>query len=480
MCRSRLGGGHARNTGSDSGALKKFGRTCEPSTSSTSCSGSSSTPAVGLWFAQVIGQAPTGVIELTRAWEQWSLSTKIPLSCDLVLADRDVQAAQLHRWILAAEPSVIALQAESSSEAITFLYAAIEQFPREYRDALHSHAIVATSSDAANLLADATSPLTIILQEAEPGFSRQLVSKGHHVFLAFGSAAGTPEDVIELSRPKRLSIERELVRMKFAEPDARRLAHECARSLTVLKRLAPAAPGSSIPWWASKENSRLVLPALLAGAWVDSEAADRSAVERIAGISYDQFVEGLTPLLAASDSPVRKVGTAWRIASPRDAWLLIASSISPSDIERFTSVVQDVLISVDPRFGLAPDKRWFTAGDGTTAAYSDLLRNGLCDTLALLSLFGKRATAVPHASTRPIPIIRDLLEKADAAQWVDVSSTAPRPRRAAPEALMEALEESLRRNDPPVRALFEEDTGFFGSSRHCHLLWGARSIGMEP
>ena len=162
-------------------------------------------PAVGLWFAQLIGRAPSGVMELVHAWQQWSLSTRIPLSCDLILADRDTQAARLQRWVHRDEPSVLAVQAESPSEAIAFLYAAIEQFPADYRDAFHSRAIVATDGETASLLSNAATPLIIILQDAEPGFSRQLVSKGHHVYLAFGSSAGVPDDVIELSRPKRFS-----------------------------------------------------------------------------------------------------------------------------------------------------------------------------------------------------------------------------------------------------------------------------------
>ena len=34
------------------------------------------------------------------------------------------------------------------------------------------------------------------------------------------------------------------------------------------------------------ERETLILPALLAGAWVETEAGDRSAVEQIAGIGY--------------------------------------------------------------------------------------------------------------------------------------------------------------------------------------------------
>src|SRR5262249_1690458 len=154
------------------------------------------------------------ILELSEAWQRWSLSTRIPLSCDLVLADRDAEATNLLRWVR-QDPSVIAVQAESPSEAIAFLYASIEQLPRDYRDGYHSRALVVSNQEAASTLADTVTPLIMILQDAEPGFSRQLVSKGHHVFLAFGSKAGAPENVVELSRPKRFSIEHELKRMKF-------------------------------------------------------------------------------------------------------------------------------------------------------------------------------------------------------------------------------------------------------------------------
>ena len=157
-----------------------------------------------------------------------------------------------------------------------------------------------------------------------------------------------------------------------------------------------------------------------------------------------------------------------------------ASTISPSDIERFASVAHDVLTSIDPRFSMAPNNRWFSAMEGATAKYSELLRDGLTDTLALLGLFGQRAIAVSHATTKPIPIIGELLEHADGARWWSLAPQLPVLAEASPDAFIAALEESLRRNDPPLLALFEEDSSFFGSSRHCHLLWALEALAWSP
>ena len=77
------------------------------------------TPAVGLWLATQLGKRPAGTRQLEEVWEEWSLATQWPLTEDLVLSDRDEDAAEILRW-LRGEPSVLSIQATTTDEAVAF------------------------------------------------------------------------------------------------------------------------------------------------------------------------------------------------------------------------------------------------------------------------------------------------------------------------------------------------------------------------
>ena len=445
-------------------------------------------PAVALWFAHQIGRLPQDVTTLEQAWREWSLSTTPPLSISLVLADRDDNATQIWQWLL-KQPSVFALQADAPIEAKAFLHAGVEQYPAGYRDFYHSRTIVAANADAARALADVGTPLIIILEDAEPGLTNSLVQKGHHVFVALTVDEGAQGTV--LRRPIRYTVQDELMGMfqeklkqkKVSRRDIENLAHDSARSLTILRRLMPSAPGIKTPGWATKQNAPFIIPALLTGAWDESKVADKRVLESLSGRSYDDMARDLTAILQEPDSPLRKIGVAWKIASPRDAWFRLAGFLTTSDLEKFGGLTADVLGSADPRFNLEPDERWRADLRGDDAAYSGLIRTGMAEVLVLLSVFGSRASAAPNASLHTDRVVKRLLGNADAERWWSLHRQLRVLAEASPEEFLNAVDKSLAQNDPPIMKLFEEgrdDLFFGGGGEYPHLLWALEVLAWSP
>lgn len=434
-------------------------------------------PAVALWFAQRLNIIPKDVRTLEQVWREWSLSTTPPLSIPLVLADRDESAARIWQW-LRDEPAAFALNADAPMEAKAFLYAAIEQYPPGYRDFFHSRTIVAANADAARALADVGTPLIIVLEEAEPGLSNSLVQKGHHVFLGL---TGDDEQATALPRPIRYSIEEELIKLKVARERAANLAHDSARSLTILRRLMPSAPGVRTPDWATAKNARYMIPALLTGAWDESKAADKRVLESLSGLAYDDLAKELTAILREPDNPLRKIGAAWKIASPRDAWFRLASFVTATELEKFTGLAADVLGSADPRFNLEPDERWRADLLGDDAAYSGLIRTGMAEVLVLLSVFASRASAVPNAGSHSGRVVRRLLGEADAERWWSLHRQLRVLAEASPQEFLEAVDNSLAQNDPPIMQLFKEGGDiFWGGGEYPHLMWALELLAWSP
>ncbi|MFC7738701.1 hypothetical protein ACFQX4_23500 [Roseomonas sp. GCM10028921] len=135
--------------------------------------------------------------------------------------------------------------------------------------------------------------------------------------------------------PRRGAIKAALLGMEMSEADAERFARDCGRSLAALRRLLPAATGRTAPVWSQSPVARRLVPAALAGAWQENNAADRAALGRLAGADYATVVEALAPWVAGLESPLRRAGDAWKIASSRDAWFRLTPFVTAADLDTF-------------------------------------------------------------------------------------------------------------------------------------------------
>ena len=436
-------------------------------------------PAVGLWIATRLNKRPLGTRELDEVWEEWSLATEWRLTEDLVLADRSEDSAEVLRW-LRGEPSVLSLQATTPDEVAAFFHATLSELPDDLAAAYRARTLVMTTAEAARALGNAPAPLILLLTEPEPGLARALAERGHFVLQAYDERMIGRGEVRTLARPSREGIAAALEAAGMAKPRANALARDSARNLAVLRRLIPGAPGR-LPWWAEAKPPRALLAALLAGGWVETSEGDRARLAELADQSYDTIIADLAPLVGSFDSPVQKVGTAWRIASPSDAWILLAHHLTQADLDRFENVAQAVLGASDPRFDMEPDSRWMAEIHGVRPDYSGLLRQGVSQVLILLALWGDKIRTAADAPRRADVIVARILRGADARRWWSLSGDFRLLAEASPEAFLTAIEDSLDQNDPPIGALFgHDDGGILGTEHLSDLMWALESLAWSP
>ena len=437
------------------------------------------TPAVGLWLATRLGKRPLGVRELDEIWEEWSLATKWPLTEGLVLSDRDQDAAEVLRW-LRVEPSVMSLQSTTAEEVVAFFHATLNELPDDVAAIYRARCLVATTAAAARALANAPTPLILVLTEPDPGLARSLADRGHHVLQAYDERLTSRGGVRTLERPSREGIANALQAAGIAEPRAKAFARDSARNLAILRRLIESAPGR-LPKWAEEPPPRALLAALLAGGWDDNAKADQARLSELADAPHDQVTAALTPYVGQFDSPLQKVGSTWRVASPSDAWSLLAHYLTASDIKRFEAAAHAVLGSADPRFDMDPDERWMAAIKGVNRDYSGMIRHGIGQVLILLALWGERVRTVPNAGRRADAIVGKLLEKADQRRWWSLSRDFRLLAEASPDAFLSAVEDSLDQNNPPILSLFGHDEGGVSGAEHLSdLMWALEALAWSP
>lgn len=436
-------------------------------------------PSVGLWLAVSIGKRPQGAHQLEEVWREWSLATQWPLSPEVILSDRDAEAARVLTW-LREDPAVLALKSETAEEVAAFVYAAIKMLPADVAHHYLARTVVAVGAEVARQLGDGADPLIIVLLDPDAGLAKRMALAGHYVLLAYGDGEHVPGNEIMLPRPSRAGISAALEEMGIPRDRAEALARDSARSLAVLRRLIPSAAGR-LPGWAQSPPPKALLAAMLAGGWTERKAGDRGVLERLSGMSYADLEAALTPYASALDSPLRKVGEAWKVASPRDAWFLLAKFFSSADIGAFEDVIATVLGAADPRFELPPDRRWVAEFDGVRPEYSHWLRHGLGEVLILLSLFGDRTLTARDGSHRAAYIVRTLLKDATPRRWWSLSSDFRLLAEASPNVFLDMVDAGLSAPDCPIGALFGLTEDPLGSREHISdLLWALEALAWSP
>ena len=85
------------------------------------------------------------------------------------------------------------------------------------------------------------------------------------------------------------------------------------------------------------------------------------------------------------------------------------------------------------------------------------------------------------APRRAKAIVQRLLHGADARRWWSLSDDVRLLAEASPEAFLDAIEDSLDRNDPPIGALFGRDgDGMFGTEHLSNLMWALETLAWSP
>jgi transcriptional regulator with XRE-family HTH domain len=431
-------------------------------------------PAVAQWLSVKIGRRPPGLRNLEETWAEWVRATQTPLTPDVVLTSRDAEQTAVLKWLRGA-PRLLSIQAEAPEEAVAFLYAAISHLPQSYRLHYWSRCVVADTAETARELVGLGTPMIIVLTEPDAGLAQRLVDDDHHVFAAYGPDANAFTGAHRLHRPWKFDLQQALVAAGVEDVEAHRLAHTSGRSITVLRRLMPAAP-SAKPKWAEAAPPELIA-AMFAGAWVETSAKDRKIVSELAGRPYDQVETVLAQLAANLGGPIVRLGSVWKVVSLRDLWVQIGGQVTTAQFARFEKAVQTVLGAVNPRYAKRPKNAYFESDGEFGEENSGAIRRGLTEAMIAMAVFPEQAGLITKVDGRIERLVHKLLENASPALWWSLAGDFRNLAETSPDAFLDALETGLEGESPTVQSLFRSDEGLMNSTEYLsNLLWALEAL----
>jgi len=319
--------------------------------------------------------------------------------------------------------------------------------------------------------------LDLFSEEGSELFQKALQA-GHRVITAIprGGVLNVSLDV-PLPSPSVHELQRALVEAGYNSERARKLAQKSGGNLSTLVKLLQGV--SLTPSWAQESDATYLALAMLIGAWDEKNEADRKIVEELTGESYDKWGGKLREIVLRPDVPLIYRDGKWKFISRYEAWYALGPRVFDDHLVRLKKVAVKVLQEKDPQFDLPKVKRYAASIYGKVFSYSNRLRQGLAETLALL---GAQPEALKYCSlgkaeATAVLTVRELLAEPDWLQWASLNDVLPLLAEAAPREFLDAVEKALKKSPCPFDGIFAQE----GESNYMTgLLWALETLAWDP
>ncbi len=402
-------------------------------------------PATTAWLAEQLAKQLAGVRPLDQWWDDtWLPSTRVPLMGEIVLAGRQDAAAALV-GALERGTKVITVGGDLPFDELRAVLAAALRGAGTAN--LQARTLVVFDAGALAQLIKQPQPLVLVL--GDPGLAADLPMRHGHQ-LVMQAPLGVAADLM-IPGVDGQAVEAVLRERGERWERAAELGALARRSLLGLRRTLALHQAAHTPGWAKNPDAtrrRL----LLLGGWDGASDHDRDAVEHCVGRSYPDVQEALLELASTGDSPMLgHVDERWYVLAPADAWTLLSPHLTRDDVAALAAAASLVLQESDPLIGLGPSARIAAQLAGSKRRYSDALRTGLAQGLALLGSTDDplpasgSTTGSDHARLIVQEILKAANDDSTYGLWTSLGDVLDLLAEAAPEAFLKAMTDGLGR-----------------------------------
>ena len=284
-------------------------------------------------------------------------------------------------------------------------------------------------------------------------------------------------NTIRLNEQRPSDFEQALRSCGYSHERARSVSFKSGGRIVILKRLLLDL--STLPDWAAPTEAGELRLAALIGSWDGSNEEDRDVIQDYLGKEYGEWIQTVRPKTLLQDPPLTQQGEQWRFVSRFEGWLGLGPFLSRDDLNRFRRMAVQVLSEKDPKFDLPSEKRWLAVIHEKTRKYSDLLREGIAETLALLGTYPDAIASCSNASVRTVAAatVHDLLSGADWILWASLQDVLPLLAESSPEQFLDAVENNVV---SLVELYQQEAPGPTGGTHMAGLLWALETLAWHP
>lgn len=434
-------------------------------------------PAVGRWLATLLKMPAT---DITGADEFWFTYTKQPeydFTPALIIAGRTIQEIQITDYF-SGEAGYRDLQASSKEEGAAFALSALLQKYSE--QSTFCKTIIVTRQNNLKQLNDTYEKLFILYLPEDNESTLNIGPTKNYVLSVVSYQVSLGVKGIVLPLADAGTFAEELIKLGVDHREAYKLTTACGKSPNILRRMLADQAGR-VTWPAGYDIAELI-PIFFAQKFDDEKEGDQEVIALLYGGTYSDYKAALKKWSLVADHPVVQIANHWRVVSAYDLLFTVGKYLTEEHLQRYESVFVLVLTEHDPALELRPEMRIAASLYKKESRYSNWLKDGLCQTLMLLSSRGADSGIninidLNHFSER---LVRKIFADSDLRFWQSIESKVHWLAEAAPKVFLEAMENLADHHPEVIAELFnDQNAGFFVPIYHTHILWALEVLAWE-
>ena len=437
-----------------------------------------------IWLAAQLQLPVTGFETLDQAWRRWADASEPSLTPEIFAPSVAANRNAFSDWLDGPGNQPFVIAADSRLEALAFL-ACLFNDP-DLDSPKKDLAAVFTCPALLRRLVDSSVPfIPVVHSEATERALAGTEARLHRIVFRHRNAV-EPDADIELTLLGDEDFRRVLSAMAVDESRVERLGRESGHSPTILRRRLSKNSAVRRPEWASiDETARAMVAMSLIGAWHSDVNSDQAIISMVGNRPYEQVESDIRLLLERDDSPVWSSGRYRGVASKIDALFAVARVVSTTDLERFFAAARTVLSESDPSLELPEEKRWAAPLYQKERKHSDVLREGVCETLVLLSVHGNhlfQGQLGIDVEAEVAGLVRMLLTPLTVDKLLSHNRELPHYAEAAPATFLEIVEEDLKLDQPVVLGILKPTRAdpLLAWPPRTGLLWALEGLAWNP
>ena len=236
-------------------------------------------------------------------------------------------------------------------------------------------------------------------------------------------------------------------------------------------------PRTSKTNWDEDPSATYLALAVLVGAWDDNAEEDNEVISILLGTGHDTWRQNVQAMRHRPESPLSSKNGVVEVVDRAGLWNTLNPRILDRNLDNFRTLAIKVLEEPDPAFELPANERYTARFRGKRLKYSDALRRGIAEGLAIL---GSSQCSPRKAESTSVLAIREIFAGANWVRWASLNDLLPILAEAAPKEFLGAVEEALRLTPCPFDELFAQEGEIItGTNYLTGLLWALEGLAWD-
>jgi hypothetical protein len=232
--------------------------------------------------------------------------------------------------------------------------------------------------------------------------------------------------------------------------------------------------------WNTTANLIAYCQALLVGKWNESSNEDVALIEGITKENYQVWIQKLHEIRLADPEIFSYKNKVWKLNSRVEQIIKFATVFLDEHISAFVVASKLVLAEIDPKFDLKVDQQYASAIYGKSLKYSEQLRSGLAEGLALIvnNEDELSSCSAQYIKGQVNSCISELLTNASWQAWASLNSYLTELSEASPSEFMFAIE-VLAGSEALIELYNQEGDGFYGGNHLTGVYWSLEGLAWD-